>query len=302
MDALCVEGLTKVYPNQVEALKGISFHVKEKDFFAILGPNGAGKSTTISILTSLTRKTSGRVEVFGIDLDRNPEEVKSLIGVVPQEFNFSTFETVENVLLTQAGYYGIPYATAKKRALRYMGLVGILDKRQSMTRMLSGGMKRRLMIARALLHEPKLLILDEPTAGIDIEVRRSMWDFLRQLNEQGTTIILTTHHLEEAETLCRNLAIIHEGRIIRDTSMRALLKEIEGAVYIMDLETPMPKVPLAWESILVQELDPSTLEVTIPRQASLSEFFQRAEAAGMVIKSLRNKENRLESLFLSLTH
>ena len=300
MQALCVEGLKKVYATQVEALKGITFNVEEKDFFAILGPNGAGKSTTIGILTSLVLKTAGKVHVFGVDLDKDPETVKSLIGVVPQEFNFNMFETVESILITQAGYYGIPYGTARIRAQHYMEKVGLLEKRSQIGRALSGGMKRRLMIARALMHEPKLLILDEPTAGLDIEVRRSMWQFLQDINVQGTTIILTTHYLEEAETLCRNIAIIHEGAIIRNTSMRALLKETEGAVYILDLEAPQV-VPVDWASFPVVQLDPCTLEVKILKPATISAFFNLAALRGVQIKSIRNKENRLESLFLSLT-
>ncbi len=300
MQALSVEGLTKTYANHVHALKGITFDVQEKDFFAILGPNGAGKSTTIGILTSLVRKTAGRVQVFGVDLDADPETVKSFIGVVPQEFNFNMFETVESILITQAGYYGIPYRLARVRAERYMEQVGLEDKRKSVARGLSGGMKRRLMIARALMHEPKLLILDEPTAGLDIEVRRSMWQFLRDINEQGATIILTTHYLEEAETLCRNLAIIHEGTIIRNSSMRALLRETEGAVYILDLETPL-KGPMDWATFPVTQSDACTLEVKIAKTDSLSAFFQLAAEKGILIKGIRNKENRLESLFLSLT-
>lgn len=300
MQALSVEGLTKTYANHVHALKGITFAVQEKDFFAILGPNGAGKSTTIGILTSLVRKTAGRVQVFGVDLDADPETVKSLIGVVPQEFNFNMFETVESILITQAGYYGIPYRLARVRAERYMEQVGLEDKRKSVARGLSGGMKRRLMIARALMHEPKLLILDEPTAGLDIEVRRSMWQFLRDTNAQGTTIILTTHYLEEAETLCRNLAIIHEGTIIRNSSMRALLRETEGAVYILDLETPLEDA-VDWATFPVTQSDACTLEVKIAKTASLSAFFQLAAEKRIVIKGIRNKENRLESLFLSLT-
>lgn len=300
MQALSVEGLTKTYANHVHALKGITFSVQEKDFFAILGPNGAGKSTTIGILTSLVRKTAGRVQVFGVDLDADPETVKSLIGVVPQEFNFNMFETVESILTTQAGYYGIPYRLARVRAERYMEQVGLEDKRKSIARGLSGGMKRRLMIARALMHEPKLLILDEPTAGLDIEVRRSMWQFLRDTNAQGTTIILTTHYLEEAETLCRNLAIIHEGTIIRNSSMRALLRETEGAIYILDLEVPLEGA-LDWASFPVVQSDACTLEVKMAKTASLSNFFQLAAEKGIVIKGIRNKENRLESLFLSLT-
>jgi ABC-2 type transport system ATP-binding protein len=300
MQALSVKELTKIYSNQVEALKGIHFSVEENDFFAILGPNGAGKSTTIGILTSLVRKTSGEVQVFGVDLDADPETVKSLIGVVPQEFNFNMFETVENTLLTQAGYYGISYRLAKNRAARFMEQVGLWEKRSSIARELSGGMKRRLMIARALMHEPKLLILDEPTAGLDIEVRRSMWQFLRDINAQGTTIILTTHYLEEAETLCRNLAIIHEGRIIRNSSMRTLLKETEGAVYIVDLMTHLHG-SVDWAAFQVIQLDTCTIEVKIPQQTTLSAFFQHATSQGVEIKSIRNKENRLESLFLSLT-
>ncbi len=300
MQALRIEGLKKTYGNNVEALKGIDFSVEAGDFFAILGPNGAGKSTTIGILTSLVRKTAGRVQVFGVDLDQDPQTVKSLIGVVPQEFNFQMFETVENILITQAGYYGIPYRVARTRAKHYMEQVGLWEKRASIARALSGGMKRRLMIARALMHEPKMLILDEPTAGLDIEVRRSMWQFLRDINAKGTTIILTTHYLEEAETLCRNLAIIHEGAIIRNSSMRALLKETEGAIYIMDLDAPL-SAGVNWGAFAVTPTDANTLEVKISKKATLSEFFAQAALQGVVIKSVRNKENRLESLFLSLT-
>ncbi|MGO2563745.1 MAG: ABC transporter ATP-binding protein, partial [Pseudoalteromonas nigrifaciens] len=242
--ALNIAGLTKVYTNGVEAVKGIDLQVREGDFFALLGPNGAGKSTTIGVISSLVNKTKGKVEVFGCDIDTDLEAAKAHLGLVPQEFNFSQFETLTQILVTQAGYYGVPRGEAHKRAEKYLTQLGLLDKKDKQARTLSGGMKRRLMIARALMHEPKLLILDEPTAGVDIELRRSMWDFLRQINEQGVTIILTTHYLEEAELLCKNIAIIDNGLIVENTTIKALLSKLDKETFILDLKTPAKPVTL----------------------------------------------------------
>ncbi|HOY23996.1 MAG TPA: ABC transporter ATP-binding protein, partial [Cellvibrio sp.] len=238
--ALSIRNLTKVYNNKLEALKGISLDVMPGDFFAVLGPNGAGKSTTIGIISSLVRKTAGDVEIFGVNIDTDFSQAKKFLGVVPQEFNFSMFEKVEDIVLQQAGYYGLPRDYAKTQAEKYLKKLNLWDKRDTPARMLSGGMKRRLMIARALIHEPKLLILDEPTAGVDIELRRSMWDFLREINDAGTTIILTTHYLEEAESLCRNVAIIDKGLLVKNTSVKNLLQELHKEVFIFDAAEKLP--------------------------------------------------------------
>lgn len=297
--ALSLRQLTKTYNNGFQALKGIDLDVAEGDFFALLGPNGAGKSTTIGILSTLVNKTSGTVNVFGNDLDRNPAALKRCLGVVPQEFNFSQFEKVFDIVVTQAGYYGIPRRLAGERAEQYLTQLGLWDKRDSASRELSGGMKRRLMIARALVHQPRLLILDEPTAGVDIELRRSMWSFLTELNAQGITIILTTHYLEEAEQLCRNIGIIDHGRIVENTSMRALLTQLHVETFLLDLK----------ESLLIEPqlvgyparlLDAHTLEVQVEKEQGITGLFQQLAAQRIEVQSLRNKTNRLEELFVSL--
>lgn len=299
MIALSIQQLTKTYKNGMPALKGIDLEVKQGDFFALLGPNGAGKSTTIGIVSSLVNKTSGKVEVFGLDLDAQRTKAKKKIGIVPQEFNFNQFEKVFDIVVTQAGFYGIPKALAKERAEKYLRQLGLWDKRDTQSRSLSGGMKRRLMIARALVHEPELLILDEPTAGVDIELRRSMWDFLIKLNEAGKTIILTTHYLEEAESLCRNIAIIDQGRIVENTSMRALLQQLQMETFVLDLAKPAAQTPQleGFESRLV---DAETLEVTAPKDTVLNQIFTQLSEQGIEVMSMRNKANRLEELFLSL--
>src|SRR5690348_7445971 len=265
MQALSVHGLAKTYSNGVEALKGIDLDVDEGDFFALLGPNGAGKTTLIGIVTSLVRKSGGKVAVFGHDIDREIEAAKSCIGVVPQEINFNMFETPETIIVNQAGFYGIPRATARQRAEKYLKQLALWDKRDKMARGLSGGMKRRLMIARALMHEPRLLILDEPTAGVDIEVRRSMWDFLRHINAEGTTIILTTHYLEEAETLCRNIAIIDGGRIAERDRMSSLLRRLHSEVFVLNLRDPLVEAPHV-EGYPVTMVDSHTLEVEVSKE------------------------------------
>ena len=299
MIALSIQQLTKTYKNGMQALKGIDLEVKQGDFFALLGPNGAGKSTTIGIVSSLVNKTAGKVEVFGLDLDAQRTKAKKKIGIVPQEFNFNQSEKVFDIVVTQAGFYGIPKALAKERAEKYLRQLGLWDKRDTQSRSLSGGMKRRLMIARALVHEPELLILDEPTAGVDIELRRSMWDFLIKLNEAGKTIILTTHYLEEAESLCRNIAIIDQGRIVENTSMRALLQKLQMETFILDLANPIAHTPnlQGFEARLV---DAETLEVTAPKDTVLNAIFTQLSEQGIEVMSMRNKANRLEELFLSL--
>jgi ABC-2 type transport system ATP-binding protein len=298
--AIDIQGLEKIYRNGTHALKGLDLSVQEGDFFALLGPNGAGKSTTIGIITSLVRKSKGNVKIFGYDLDKDTEQIKSLIGVVPQEFNFNAFETVENILVNQAGYYGISKKAALPNIEKYLQQLGLWDKRKKIARTLSGGMKRRLMIARALVHEPKLLILDEPTAGVDIEIRRSLWDFLSELNGTGRTIILTTHYLEEAETLCRKIAIINHGKIIRNTDMRSLLRELEYETFILDLKAPVLELPTI-PDCSVNKIDDLTLEVSIPKNKTLNDLFASLLAANIEVLSLRNKTNRLEELFLRLT-
>ncbi|MGQ9660383.1 MAG: ABC transporter ATP-binding protein [Thermochromatium sp.] len=299
MFALDVQQLTKVYHNGLQALKGVDLQVEEGDFFALLGPNGAGKSTFIGIVSSLVTKTSGRVLVFGRDLDRDPEGVKSCIGLVPQEFNFNLFLPVIEVVLNQAGYYGIPRSEAKVRAERYLRRLDLWDRRDTEMRRLSGGLKRRLMIARALVHEPRLLILDEPTAGVDIEVRRSMWSFLRELNAQGTTIILTTHYLEEAESLCRNIAIIADGQIAERTSLMVLLNRLHTETFVLNLKGRVSKLPELGGFVL-QALDDCTLEVEMNREHTINGLFEALSRNGIEVISLRNKQNRLERLFLDL--
>lgn len=299
MHALEISGLRKTYSNGRDALRGIDLTVGDGDFFALLGPNGAGKSTTISIITSLTRKSGGKISVYDVDIDDDFELAKTYLGVVPQEFNFSMFETVWEIVLNQAGFYGLPKARAVARTEACLRQVGLWDKRLERSRMLSGGMKRRLMIARALVHEPKLLILDEPTAGVDIEVRRQMWDLLQELNRNGTTIILTTHYLEEAERLCRNIAIIDQGRIIEDTSMKDLLAKLHAETFVLDLVAPCANAPRhpAFGFTLV---DDTTLEVVVEKTSALNDLFAYLESCGIRVASMRNKSNRLEELFVNL--
>ncbi|UTA46557.1 ABC transporter ATP-binding protein [Simiduia sp. 21SJ11W-1] len=299
MSALTISNLEKTYSGGFQALKGISLAVEPGDFFALLGPNGAGKSTTIGILCSLVRKTGGTVKIFGIDIDEDFSAAKREIGVVPQEFNFNQFENVIDIVVNQAGYYGLNRALAYKRAEKYLTQLGLWDKRNQPSRNLSGGMKRRLMIARALVHEPRLLILDEPTAGVDIELRRSMWDFLKEINAAGTTIILTTHYLEEAESLCRNIAIINHGEIIQKSSVKALLKQLNKEVFIIDTQAAISEPP-AIDGYLVRKLDEHSLEVEVERGQSLNDVFKALELENIEVVSMRNKANRLEEMFVSL--
>ncbi|HTN30230.1 MAG TPA: ABC transporter ATP-binding protein [Pseudomonas sp.] len=297
--ALSIRQLTKTYGNGFQALKGIDLEVAEGDFFALLGPNGAGKSTTIGILSTLVTKTSGSVNVFGHDLDNDPVGLKRCLGVVPQEFNFNQFEKVFDIIVTQAGYYGIPMRVAKERAEQYLTQLGLWDKRNVPSRMLSGGMKRRLMIARALVHQPRLLILDEPTAGVDIELRRSMWNFITELNRQGTTIILTTHYLEEAEQLCRNIAIIDHGTIVENTSMRGLLQKLHVETLLLDLKEAQ-LLPPELAGYPARLLDSRTLEVQVDKDLGITQLFGQLQQQGIEVQSLRNKSNRLEELFVAL--
>ncbi|WP_461521225.1 ABC transporter ATP-binding protein [Porticoccus sp.] len=297
--ALSISNLHKQYDNGFEALKGISLDVQPGDFFAVLGPNGAGKSTTIGVICSLVKKTSGRVSVFGTDIDENFSLAKQNIGVVPQEFNFNQFEKVFDIVKTQAGYYGLPAKLAAQRTEKYLRQLGLWDKREQRSRTLSGGMKRRLMIARALVHEPRLLILDEPTAGVDIELRRSMWQFLKEINARGTTIILTTHYLEEAESLCRNVAIIDRGHIIQNTSVKELLRQLNKEVFIMDTREVLKEFP-AIEGYPGQLIDDHSFEVAVEKHQSLNELFASLSERGIHVLSMRNKANRLEELFVSL--
>jgi len=299
MDALEISNLRKVYANRNEALKGIDLTVKAGDFFALLGPNGAGKTTTIGIVTSLVRKTSGTVRVFGYDLDSQRETVKAHIGVVPQEVNLNMFERNFNTLVNQAGYYGVPLHTAKQRAEKYLRALHLWDKRNDIARTLSGGMKRRLMIARALVHEPKLLILDEPTAGVDIEIRRSMWDLLREVNASGVTIILTTHYLEEAESLCRNIAIIDEGRIIENDSMTKVIRKLQREVFILNLRAPLSIAPTI-DGYVSRLRSDTELEIEIAKGQDLNAVFEALSARSIVVESMRTKSNRLEELFIRL--
>jgi ABC-2 type transport system ATP-binding protein len=299
MHALVVEQLRKVYRTGFEALKGVDLRVEEGDFFALLGPNGAGKSTTIGIICSLVNKSAGSVSVFGHDLDREPERVKACIGYVPQEFNFNPFEPVGEIVINQAGYYGIPRAEGKRRAEQSLKQLELWGKREEQARSLSGGMKRRLMIARALVHQPRLLILDEPTAGVDIEIRMSMWSFLRDINAQGTTIILTTHYLEEAESLCRNIAIINDGEIAERAAMREILRRLHRQTVLLDLAQPIQQVPVI-QGYVLNLLDPTTLEVDIRKECTLNALFLDLQQAGIQVQSMRNKQNRLEQLFLDM--
>ena len=297
--ALQITGLKKTYRGGIVALKGITLEVEQGDFFGLLGPNGAGKTTIIGVITSLVNKTAGRVSIFGHDLEENPAAAKACLGLVPQEFNFNMFEPVVEVVANQAGYYGIERKESFERAEKYLKHLGLWDKRQMMARNLSGGMKRRLMIARALVHEPKLLILDEPTAGVDIEIRRSMWQFLREINAAGTTIILTTHYLEEAESLCRNIAIIDEGKLIENTSTRQLLNTLHMETFVLDLESPLLKLPQI-DKLRLHQVDELTLEAEICRDDSLNTLFTELSARDIRVLSMRNKTNRLEELFMSL--
>ncbi|MEZ9705720.1 ABC transporter ATP-binding protein [Vibrio breoganii] len=298
MYALEIENLRKTYKGGFEALKGVSLSVKKGDFYALLGPNGAGKSTTIGVISSLVNKTSGSVTVFGHDIDKDLELAKQNLGLVPQEFNFNMFETVEQIVLQQAGYYGVSRADAKERAKKYLTQLELWDKRSDRARTLSGGMKRRLMIARALMHEPKLLILDEPTAGVDIELRRSMWEFLQKINKEGITIILTTHYLEEAEMLCRNIGIINRGELIEDTSMKSLLNKLQVETFILDLEEGVQPQPL--NDVVSQHLVNGSLEIELKKEQGLNHVFSQLTDAGVKVLSMRNKANRLEELFVTI--
>ena len=297
--ALEIENLSKTYPNQFQALKGISLSVHQGDFFALLGPNGAGKSTTIGVICSLVAKSGGHVRVHGVDIDADFALAKKYIGIVPQEFNFNVFEKTRDILLTQAGYYGIPRNQAEDRADAYLQKLGLWEKRDVASRMLSGGMKRRLMIARALIHEPKLLILDEPTAGVDIEMRRSMWDFLKEINAKGTTIILTTHYLEEAEALCRNIAIINHGEIVENSSMKNLIRRLHKEVFILDCAQDLPDEVLV-EGFIVRRTDTHTLEVEVEKGQHLNKVFEALSDQGISVQSMRNRANRLEEMFVNL--
>ncbi|MGB5443395.1 MAG: ABC transporter ATP-binding protein [Gammaproteobacteria bacterium] len=299
ISALTVRDLTKTYKGGHKALKGISLDVRQGDFFALLGPNGAGKTTMIGIITSLINKTGGSVSIYGHDLEKNPSVAKACLGLVPQEFNFNMFEPVIEVVANQAGYYGIERKQAFERAEIYLKHLDLWDKRRVMARNLSGGMKRRLMIARALVHQPRLLILDEPTAGVDIEIRRSMWAYLREINASGTTIILTTHYLEEAESLCRNIAILDDGMLIRNTSTRELLNTLDMETFILDIESPLKKLPVS-EIHKIKLVDESTIEVEVCREDSVNELFTFLTSKGIKVLSMRNKTNRLEELFMNL--
>ncbi|MFK7977079.1 MAG: ABC transporter ATP-binding protein [Halioglobus sp.] len=297
--ALKIENLSKTYDDGFEALKGISFEVGEGDFFALLGPNGAGKSTTIGIICSLVAKSGGKVSVFGVDIDDDFPAAKKHIGIVPQEFNFNQFEKGLDIVVNQAGYYGLPPAVAHERAEKYLKALGLWEKRDIQSRMLSGGMKRRLMIARALVHEPRLLILDEPTAGVDIEMRRSMWDFLQEINEAGTTIILTTHYLEEAEALCRHIAIIDKGKIAENTSIKDLLSQLNKEVFILDCVQAVP-AGLEIAGFSVNVVDAHTVEVEVEKDQFINDVFSQLDSQGIQISSMRNRANRLEEMFVNL--
>lgn len=297
--ALTIENLSKVYNNGFEALKGISLTVEQGDFFALLGPNGAGKSTTIGIISSLVAKTGGKVSIFDVDIDKDFPAAKRHIGIVPQEFNFNQFEKTIDIVVNQAGYYGLSPKLARERAEKYLRELGLWEQRNTPARMLSGGMKRRLMIARSLVHEPRLLILDEPTAGVDIEMRRSMWEFLKRINAQGTTIILTTHYLEEAEALCRHIAIINHGKIVENTSIKTLLRRLHREVFILDCVEELPAV-LTIAGFTSRRVDDHTLEVEVEKGQSLNEVFAALGAQGISVSSMRNRANRLEEMFVNL--
>ncbi len=297
--ALEISDLRKIYSGGTEALKGISLKVKEGDFYALLGPNGAGKSSTIGIIGTLVTKTSGTVKIFDYDIDKNVSLAKSILGVVSQEINFSQFEKVIDIVSTQAGYYGIRSSIAKPKVKEMLKRLGLWDKRNDQARTLSGGYKRRLMIAKALIHEPKLLILDEPTAGVDIELRREMWEFLKEINNNGTTIILTTHYLEEAEQLCRNIGIIDHGEIIADTSMRDLLRKLDVQGFVLDLENPLDELPNI-DGFEIRLEDPYTLVTAVDKSKSINDLFGQLNTLGINVKSMRNESNRLEELFIEM--
>lgn len=298
--AISITNLHKTYANGYQALKGVNLEVEEGDFFALLGPNGAGKSTTIGVISTLVKQSSGNVAVFGKDVATNVYETKLDLGIVPQEVNFSLFEKVGDIVTTQAGYYGLPRALARERTEKYLKKLGLWDKRDNRARMLSGGMKRRLMIARALVHEPRLLILDEPTAGVDIELRRSMWEFLQELNNNGTTIILTTHYLEEAETLCRNIAIIDEGRIIENTSMKKLLNKLDSQTLVFDLRDELSQSRFEELAIPRSKLiDAHSFEVDLGKDEDINGVFEHLQSQNIAVKAIRNKTNRLEQLFIN---
>lgn len=300
MKALEIIDLVKTYPTGVKAVQGINLTVEQGDFYALLGHNGAGKSTTIGIISALVNKTSGQVKVFGYDLDSDKAALKQQIGLVPQEFNFNQFERVIDVLVQQAGFYGINKSEALTRAEIWLKKLNLWEKRTHLTRELSGGMKRRVMIARALMHEPKLLILDEPTAGVDIELRRSLWQFLRELNEQGTTVILTTHYLEEAENLCRHIGIIQHGQLIKNTTMKALLATLENEFFVLDVQKNTENRPLVIDGYAHKWLDENTLEVEVKRQQGLNKLFEQFSQQGIEVLSMRNRANRLEELFINM--
>lgn len=298
--ALAIENLKKVYSDGFAALKGIDLEVAKGDFFALLGPNGAGKSTTIGVISSLVRKSEGSVSVFGHDIEQNLVRAKRSLGVVPQEFNFNQFEKVEDILVSQAGYYGLSVRQAKPRIEYYLKKLDLWDRRLTQSRMLSGGMKRRLMIARALIHEPELLILDEPTAGVDIELRRSLWEFIKEINDLGTTIILTTHYLEEAEQLCRNIAIINQGEIVENTSMKRLLSLLQNESYVLDLRQPIEQTPV-FSGYKVNKIDSNSLEVEVNKNIGVNDLFRQLSELKLEVASMRNKNNRLEELFVNMT-
>lgn len=297
--ALEISGLKKTYDSGTVALKGIDLTVSEGDFFALLGPNGAGKSSTIGIIGSLVTKTEGKVKIFDIDIDENFPEAKRLLGVVSQEINFNNFEKVIDIVTTQAGFYGIPLNVAKEKTEVVLNRLGLWDKRDEQARNLSGGFKRRLMIAKALIHEPKLLILDEPTAGVDIELRREMWDFLREINEAGTTIILTTHYLEEAEQLCKNIAIIDHGDLVENTSMKNLLSRLDVQGFVLDVNDPLEQAPVV-PNFSIQLVDSATLNVAIKKDQSINELFGYLTEQGIQVNSMRNESNRLEEMFIEM--
>jgi ABC-2 type transport system ATP-binding protein len=298
-NALSIASLAKTYDNNFKALKGIDLEVSQGDFFALLGPNGAGKSTTIGVICSLVRKSSGSVKIFGVDIDEDFSAAKQYVGVVPQEFNFNQFEKPIDILITQAGYYGIPVPIATERAEKYLKQLGLWEKHNVPSRSLSGGMKRRLMIARALIHEPQLLVLDEPTAGVDIELRRSMWTFLEEINRKGTTIILTTHYLEEAERLCRNIAIIDKGNIVQNTSIKSLIKQLNKETFILDIKEEINSCPVL-DAYPITMVDSHTLEVAVDKNKSLNQLFSMLSEQKIEIVSMRNKANRLEELFIDM--
>ena len=299
MTALEINNLTKIYPNKLIALNSINLNVNQGDFFALLGPNGAGKSTAIGIICDLTKKTSGSVKIFGHCIDENNDAAKSCIGIVPQEINFSLFETCLEIVVNQGGFYGIKRSHATKRAEKYLRKLNLWEKRNERSRNLSGGMKRRLMIARALVHEPKMLILDEPTAGVDVELRRSMWDFLIDINQQGVTIVLTTHYLEEAESLCKNIAIINHGKIVENTSMKKLLSKLNKETFIFDLNNPIKELPNL-DDYNLKLIDATTIEVEVDRERNINKLFEILTKKNINITSMRNKTSRLEELFLKL--